>query len=157
MTCSRVRALLDVEARPTAKLVLLALGLRAGSDGRAWPSVARVCADTGLSDSSVRRAIWSLAKAGHLSIDHRPGQSLMVTVTAVPLTGVPRSITAVPRSLSTKSAVNNGGRSKKEELQEVAPSGSSAVRPAVAGDGNVNGGGPAPGESWGEYRERGGR
>jgi DNA-binding transcriptional regulator YhcF (GntR family) len=153
VSCPQIRALLDVEARPAAKLVLLALALRAGSDGRAWPSVGRLCADTGLSNASVRRALQSLAQAGHLGVDHRPGRSLLVTVTALNLSGVVRSNRAVPRSKSTKSALTVSGRSKKEVIQEVATTVSTAMRPAVASNGN----GPAPGESWGEYRERGGR
>lgn len=151
MSCPQIRALLDVQAKSNAKHVLLALALRAGSDGRAWPSITRLCVDTGLSNASVRRALQSLAQHGHIGVDHRPGRSLMVTVTALTLSGPVRSVTARPRSISTKSALNNGGRSKKEELQEVATSGSSAERPAVAGNGK------RPGESWGEYRERGGR
>jgi DNA-binding transcriptional MocR family regulator len=153
MSCPQIRALLDVEVRPTAKLVLLALALRAGVDGRAWPSIARLCTDTGLSNATVRRAVQSLAEAGHLSTDHRPGRSLLVTVTAIPLSGPPRSERAVPRSETTKSALTVSGRSKKEVIQEVATPGSTDKRPAVADNGN----GPAPGESWGEYRERVGR
>jgi hypothetical protein len=163
VTCPQVRALLDVDVRPTAKLVLLALGLRAGTDGRAWPSVARLCADTGLSARAVRYAVQSLAEAGHLGVDHRPGRSLIVTVTAAPLAGVARHVVPVPRHLTTKSAAPGAPRIKKEELQEVATTGSTAMRPAAAGNTNGNGtgvvihNGPAPGESWGEFRERGGR
>ena len=156
MTGPELRALLDVQARPAAKLVLLAVALRAGSDGRAWPSVARICADTGLSARGVRYALRALAAAGHLDAEHRPGRSLLVTVTAAPLAGVPRHLLPVPRHESTESAALGAPRSKKELQKEVAPTAPPENR-AVVANGKVNGNGPAPGESWGEYRERGGR
>ena len=113
MTGPELRALLDVQARPAAKLVLLAVALRAGSDGRAWPSVARICADTGLSARGVRYALRALAAAGHLDAEHRPGRSLLVTVTAAPLAGVPRHLLPVPWHESTESAALGAPRSKK--------------------------------------------
>jgi hypothetical protein len=153
VSCPQIRALLDVEVKPTAKLVLLALALRAGQDGRAWPSIGRLCVDTGLSERAVRYAIQTLAEAGHLSVQHRPGRSLWITVTAAPLAGVARHVVPVPRHVVPVTAAPRAGRSKKEvDKQEVAATDSTAERPVAA-----NGKGPVAGESWGEYRERGGR
>jgi Helix-turn-helix domain len=179
-------ALLEVEVKPTAKLVLLALAVRAGSEGRAWPTVTRLCADTGLSDRAVRYALDSLVAAGHIVLEHRPGRASVVTVTPAPRADPtparraptpapradptpapradpPRHDVHPPRHLVPKTPAPRAPRSKKELEKEVATTGSTALRPAVAGNGNGDGAaavvhnGPAPGESWGEYRERGGR
>jgi Helix-turn-helix domain len=164
MTWQRARAVLDLEGiDPTAKFVLIAVALRAGTDGRAWPSVARVCRDTGLGDRAVRMAIKRLAKAGHLDVLHRPGATLTMTVGAASGAGPG----AAPNAGTAASERENRGTScrekSKEELHEVAAAGSTAKRPAAASNGKGTGtevvihNGPAPGESWGEYRERGGR
>ena len=60
---------------PTAKLVLVAIAYRAGTYGWAWPKVATICADTGLSERSVRRAISRLVDAGRLEVETRQGRS----------------------------------------------------------------------------------
>jgi DNA-binding transcriptional MocR family regulator len=164
VTWHQARAVLDIEGLPPSEtLVLIALALRAGNDGRAWPSIARLCADTRLSDSTVRRAIHALAEAGYLIVRRQPGRGLMLTVTvarsprpdtAVTMTAPARSPRPRPRSPRPESAVTVTGRSNKEEEMKYAPTDTSAQRPAGAA--NITGG-PAPGESWGEYRERGGR
>jgi hypothetical protein len=58
---------------PTARFVLVTLAFRAGTDGRAWPSIARVCADTGYTRRTVTRAIARLVDTGHLRVIHNHG------------------------------------------------------------------------------------
>jgi hypothetical protein len=155
MTWHQARAVLDIEGMSTSqKIVLMALSLRAGNDGRAWPSIARLCADTGLSDRAARYALHALADAGHLVMHRHPGRGLTVVITAAPVAGAPRHHVPRPRQISTPGAAPGAGRSNKEEELKYAPADTSARRPAGAT--NITGG-PAPGESWGEYRERGGR
>jgi hypothetical protein len=146
MTWHQSRAVLNIKGMPPSqKLVLLALSLRAGYDGQAWPSVPCLCADTGLSNRTVRRALKALAEGGYIAVHHEPGRGLQMTVihapprppTAVTVTGPPRSHRPRPRSETTKTAVTVTDGSKEGRSKEV--------------------GGPRDGETWGEYRERGGR
>lgn len=51
---------------PAERLVLLVLAARADEDGTAWPSVARLAADTGYDSESVRRAVKALVARGEL-------------------------------------------------------------------------------------------
>jgi len=56
---------------PSEKLVLLALANFADSDGRCWPSQARLALDTGLTDRQIRRVFVSLVDAGLMTKEHR--------------------------------------------------------------------------------------
>lgn len=49
---------------PVAKLVLLKLADNANSEGRCWPSIARICAETELSERTVQRKMSMLESAG---------------------------------------------------------------------------------------------
>jgi hypothetical protein len=137
MSWQAARAVLDIDAlNPTAKFVLIVLCLRAGADGRTWPSVATICADTGYADSAVRRALIHLQKSGHIGLIHRSGRSSLVSVdpvlsergTAFPSTG-----TAFPR---TKKRVPSDTQKYKEVKQEVAEPASPALRSGSASNGN---------------------
>jgi DNA-binding transcriptional MocR family regulator len=87
------RAVLDMRGLdPTAKWVLAAIGLRAGDDGRAWPSVARICEDTGYGRSAVRRAVGRLVDSGYLTVIHKRGA---VSVYATP---PPKNPTPPPKN-----------------------------------------------------------
>ncbi|HEY2303910.1 MAG TPA: helix-turn-helix domain-containing protein [Acidimicrobiales bacterium] len=124
MSWQAARAALDVRTiNPTAKLVYLALALRAGKDGRAWPSITQLAKDTGLGRSTIRRALGQLAEQELVTVFHRPGSSSIVTATPPATSGV--------RSLRALTPPAAGPRSRKEVDQEVAPS-----RP-VAPDGAV--------------------
>lgn len=48
----------------TQKIVLLSMADRAGEDHTCWPSLARLCADTGLSDRAVQKAMADLEALG---------------------------------------------------------------------------------------------
>ena len=48
----------------TQKIVLLSMADRAGEDHTCWPSLARLCADTGLSDRAVQKAMTDLEALG---------------------------------------------------------------------------------------------
>ena len=47
----------------TQKILLLSMADRAGEDHTCWPSLARLCADTGLSDRAVQKAMTETLKA----------------------------------------------------------------------------------------------
>jgi hypothetical protein len=51
---------------PTQKAVLAYLAFRADDAGRAWPSVARIAADTGMGERTVQTAIRALVETGLL-------------------------------------------------------------------------------------------
>jgi DNA-binding transcriptional MocR family regulator len=119
------RAALDLDIPPSAKFAYIALALRAGKDGRAWPSIARLMADTGYSRATVHRALSRLADDGLIEVVHRHGSSSIrslggLTVRPTPITGETPPISLVRP------------RSSKEVNQEVATTGSTAKRPAVA-------------------------
>jgi len=170
VTWKAVRQVIDMEGvKPTAKLVLLALAIRANTEGRAWPSLTRICADTGLSERAVRNALRSLAKDELIVFDPRPGHTSMLTVKGV----------ADPVEKSDDPGISDRGdpgisdrypgtrcRTPRHEVppevvKERDKKENRAARSSTGQTyGYVNGhvkGGPAVGESWGEYRERGGR
>jgi Helix-turn-helix domain len=164
MSWQHARAALDMPGiDPTAKFVLIAVALRAGTDGRAWPSVARICEDTGYGQAAVRAAIKRLAGVGQLEVFHRPGSGWTMALSAPPggAVGAPANGAGAPPGREKRAT--RWREKRKEEIMKGATTGSSALRPAVADNGNgtspgvVIHNGPAPGESWGEYRERGGR
>ena len=141
MSWHHVRAVFDTEGiPPTRKLVLLALARRAGDEGRAWPSIARLCLDTGMSDRAVRYALKDLV-AGEWIIVHRaPGRGLTMTLAPAAFAAALRHEMPRPRQKTSFGAASGAGRSKKEYTKKGARDS-----------------GPRDDESWGEYRERGGR
>jgi DNA-binding MarR family transcriptional regulator len=54
--------------RASEKSVLYALGSRHGLDGRVYPSLGTLAADTGCSESTVKRAICSLTEGGFIAV-----------------------------------------------------------------------------------------
>jgi hypothetical protein len=66
-----------------AKAVLVAIAYHANRQGRAWPSVATLCRDTGYGQAAVRRAIHRLTESGHLTVIHKPGTALILDMTAL--------------------------------------------------------------------------
>lgn len=57
------------------QVVLLWICHYTNQDGRCWPSLRRLCQDTRLSLSTVRRAIAGLVERGVLVVTHRKGES----------------------------------------------------------------------------------
>ena len=53
---------------PRDRFVLSNLADRANEQSEAWPSVARISSDTGLSERAVQKALRSLREAGHISV-----------------------------------------------------------------------------------------
>jgi len=66
----------EIDLPPGEKLVLLALADQANDEGRqCWPAVLTIAKKSGQGERTVRRALDSLEKAGHLTRDHRDGTS----------------------------------------------------------------------------------
>ena len=66
----------DIDLPPGEKLVLLALADQANDQGtQCWPSVETIAHRSGQGVRTVRRALASLEKAGHLTRKHRDGTS----------------------------------------------------------------------------------
>jgi DNA-binding transcriptional MocR family regulator len=153
MSWQQARSVLDdLWLKPRERLVLIALALRCGSDGRSWPSLARLSADTGYGRSTVLFALQNLVASGHLEVIHRAGRSSVLTIATGPDSGrVPVQIPDPPVQYAAKTRPDTGPRSKEEVDKEVAATGSTALRPIAASNGK------RADESWGEYRERGGR
>ena len=60
---------------PTDKLVLIALADHANHDGASWPSIARLCLFTALSERTVRAALRRLEAAGILHTEQTNGRT----------------------------------------------------------------------------------
>lgn len=93
----------------TTKFVLLSLADRADEQARAWPSCARVVADTGLDRKTVLKAITELMDAGLVAdTQERVGQGTRVLQLvgvqhreAVPKTGYPKNGTGTENGMPT--------------------------------------------------------
>lgn len=65
---------LDLEqVDATHKMVLVVLANRANDDGECWPGQASIARQASMSESSVRRKLSALERAGYIRRDHRPG------------------------------------------------------------------------------------
>jgi len=66
----------ELDLPPGEKLVLLALADQASDAGvQCWPSVATIAKRSGQGERTVRRALADLEKQGHLTRNHRDGNS----------------------------------------------------------------------------------
>lgn len=150
--------MIDLEGvKPTAKLVLLALAIRANTEGRAWPSVKRICMDTGLSERAVQTALQSLVKDKFITMDGRSGHTSMLTIKGAVDNSDPRI------SCTPEGCISDGGGVqemrqgvqemhpevvKERDKKEVRAAGTSPPAPAGNQNGNSNGHsnyqGPAP-------------
>ena len=54
-------------AKPAEKLLLLAIANYADEQGRAWPSLERLCTDTGMSRATIKRCFKKLEDGGIIS------------------------------------------------------------------------------------------
>lgn len=66
---------------PVAKLVLLKLADNANDDGVGWPSVARICAETGAGRSTVQKWVGEFEARGWLTRTQREDSSNIYTLT----------------------------------------------------------------------------
>jgi hypothetical protein len=68
----------DRKLKPTARHVLTALGLFAGPDGRAWPSIDKLASVMGGVDKrAIKRALRSLEERGYIISEYRPRRSTL--------------------------------------------------------------------------------
>lgn len=143
MSWQAARAVLDIDTlNPTAKFVLVVLCLRAGTDGRAWPSLATIGADTGLSERAVRYALRQLQKSGHIDLIHRQGRSSLMSINpGTSCRGTPAPLAPTPAP-NDQNPGTSCPQKYKEEIKEVAPAVPSDKRTSGA---KGNGNGRAPG------------
>lgn len=74
MSVKVMAAVWDAEAlSPTHRLILLSLADHANDDGICYPSIARLCRRTGLSERSVQGAVSFLQAAGWLRVERNAG------------------------------------------------------------------------------------
>lgn len=86
MALEHVARVRDVAVPPLQKLLLFALASRADHAGRCWPSVHRICRDTGLSRRAVQAHLSHLALRGALVREGRRGRSNVYRLTLEGLT-----------------------------------------------------------------------
>ena len=168
MTWQLARAMLDIDipddpepdpaqraSRSAQRVTLLALALRAGNARRAWPSVAQLAEDTCLSDRAARSALRALAANELLVLTRNSNGSLTMTITAPapPLHAFPQ---AAAGSAAAGSAAADSREPAADSREPAAESADGRRRdeeetkyPALFTQ--------RENESWGEYRERGGR
>ena len=64
----------ELALQPTSKLILFALASRANNEGRCWPSMRRLCQDTGLARRTVQLHIGRLTEQGAVVREVRAGR-----------------------------------------------------------------------------------
>lgn len=75
MSVAMLTAVKGYQTTPTAKAVLVAMADYAGDDGRCWPSMARLCEFTCLSERAVRNAVRELEKSGVVVSERASGRT----------------------------------------------------------------------------------
>lgn len=111
MSIKHLRACWPIQTTPAKKAVLIALADLADGAGRWSPRLREVCRMTCLCERAVRDAIRSLAGAGLVSIEHRPGRPAVITVTPPALEHVDTpagNAGVLPGDLPTTPAGNAG-------------------------------------------------
>lgn len=94
---------------PSEKLLLMVLANYADADFSCWPSVKRLCADTGMGERTVQRSLKSLESAGLVKRDERrrpDGSRTSDRLTLVfdggaNLTPPPANLSPTPRQIDT--------------------------------------------------------
>ena len=81
MALEHIARVRDLELLPLQKLLLYALASRANHAGRCWPSISRVCRDTGLSRRTVQIHLGHLTTSGALVREGRRGRSNVYRLT----------------------------------------------------------------------------
>lgn len=107
------RALQDVSLHPSDKLVLAALGAHTDTEGRCWPSVARLMQLSGLRERTVQRAIKRLAGSGYVQVERRDGHStkFRVLFDTRDISAPPSLEGVTPVPGGTQNEGSNGGNS----------------------------------------------
>ena len=122
MTWQAARAVLDdAGIKSREKFVLIAIALRAGSDGRAWPSITRVAADTGLSERTVHYALRALVKAKRLTVIHNPGRPSTLTLGCADSAGVPLQIPQGGLQYATETPADTAPKEVRKKYKKYAP------------------------------------
>lgn len=99
--------LLEMES-PTDKSVLLALANHADPDGKCWPSVARLCLYTALSERTVQNALRRLEGQGLLHCQERTGTSTMYELhPRSKCTPPPQEVHPTPAAAAPKPSMNH--------------------------------------------------
>lgn len=80
MSIKLMTAVWDIVLPASDKLVLLALADCANDEGGCWPSMATLVKKCSKGERTVQAAIKSLADAGHITRDERPGKGCFYTV-----------------------------------------------------------------------------
>lgn len=80
MSIRIMTAVWDTQLPDSEKIVLLALADCANDEGLCWPSMATLTAKCSKSDRTIQAAIKSLAAAGHLTREERPGKGCRYTI-----------------------------------------------------------------------------
>jgi Helix-turn-helix domain len=65
----------ELALQPTPKLILFTLASRADDEGRCWPSIRKICQDTGLARRTVQLHLGQLAGRGAVVRDVRLGRA----------------------------------------------------------------------------------
>jgi hypothetical protein len=78
---------------PTERLIMLALADHANDEGRCYPSIARLCQRTGLSERAIQANVKRLTEAGHIKLAPGGGraQTNLYLISANPAADAPRS------------------------------------------------------------------
>ena len=116
---------------PAQKLVLLSLADRAGEEHQCWPSMRRLCADTGLTDRGVRKILVELESRGLVRRDMRSGKSTVYT-----LAGVCGREEQTPELSSPRNTVPPEQRSATPELSSPPPRNTVPPEPKVESNKN---------------------
>ncbi len=112
----------------TIKPIALALENRANDTGICWPSIKTLSNDTGFSVSTVKRAVHSLSKSGHLIIEVRTRKdgsqtSNLYTLVLEAFTSTVKKVTkTVKQAVSV--AVTMGKQFIESELKPIKPTSS---------------------------------
>lgn len=75
MAWHHIELVRDLALRPTSKLILFALATRADDEGRCWPSIRKICQDTGLARRTVPLHLDQLAASGAVVREARSGRA----------------------------------------------------------------------------------
>lgn len=80
MSIKLMTAVWEIDLPASDKLVLLALADCANDEGDCWPSMATLVKKCSKGERTVQASIKSLADAGHITRDERPGKGCLYTV-----------------------------------------------------------------------------
>lgn len=74
MAWAHVQATRELALPPIPRLLMLVLALRANEDGVCWPSIPKLCADSGLARRTVQLHLRRFREQGLIARDVRPGR-----------------------------------------------------------------------------------